>query len=125
ATCTIPIPAAWRGCTDKLYIVAHADVTGPGGVGATAWDNGPCYETTNGNCAKYFTVDRSCFCPLEIDFWPITSTVRERPVAKFQRDAGVADTFLKVSFDTSTTSEYTTSTTVSEDPKFPTRCRRS
>ncbi len=90
ATCTVsPIPDTWRSCTGTLYIVAHADVTGPGGIQQTAWDNGICYPDNKGNCAKYFTVSEMCDCPLIVSFYPITSMVCERPKAKFSRHRAV------------------------------------
>jgi hypothetical protein len=77
AVCTVsPIPTEWRSCTGSLYIVAHADVN-QGTSQQTGWGNGTCYDPTQkGLCAKTFPVTKQCQCPLEIDFYPVTSTVR-------------------------------------------------
>jgi hypothetical protein len=77
STCTIPVQSAWRVCGKTLYIVTHAGVTGPDTIAQTAWGKGPCYDA-KGNCAKYWTFTEQCVCKLEIDYFPVTSTVRER-----------------------------------------------
>jgi len=70
AICTIEhIPSEWRSCTGPLYIVAHTSDT----TGRTAWDDGTCYDD-KGNCAKYFTVTKSCQCPTEFIYSPITTS---------------------------------------------------
>ncbi|KAF3484261.1 uncharacterized protein GIQ15_03585 [Arthroderma uncinatum] len=102
--CTVsPIPSAWRGCDGQLYIVAHADVTGPGSTTSqTAWDNGQCFDS-KGNCAKYFKVNRECQCPVEIDYFPVTST---------SLSTSIYPSTSTTTYTTSTISTYTTSTTV-------------
>lgn len=81
ATCSIPVQSSWRGCGQTLYIVTHADVTASDATQQTAWGKGTCYDS-KGNCAKYWTFTEQCVCTLEIDFFPITYTVRENPRTK-------------------------------------------
>ncbi|KAK2667163.1 hypothetical protein RAB80_017584 [Fusarium oxysporum f. sp. vasinfectum] len=69
ATCSIPIQDSWRACDLKLYIATHASLTA-----GTGWGLGPCYGKSTGNCAKYWTFNTKCQCPVVINYEPITST---------------------------------------------------
>ena len=73
ATCSIPVQSAWRVCGHQLFIATHAAVT-YSGSGQTGWGAGTCFDNA-GNCAKYWTFNEQCVCPLVIDFFPITTTV--------------------------------------------------
>jgi hypothetical protein len=72
ATCSIPIKDSWRACDLPLYIATHGSLTA-----GTGWSAGTCYGKGGGNCAKYWTLNTKCQCPVVINYEPITSTVRE------------------------------------------------
>ncbi|ORY17610.1 hypothetical protein BCR34DRAFT_555179 [Clohesyomyces aquaticus] len=102
-TCTIPVDNGWRSCTGKLYIVTHASIASPTVADGTGWGAGLCWATDNGNCPKYWTVDRTCFCKTTSFPEPITMT--STSTVTFTSTS-------TTSFLTSTTSTYVTSTTI-------------
>ncbi|KAH6874153.1 hypothetical protein B0T10DRAFT_587940 [Thelonectria olida] len=73
ATCTIPVKSEWEACNKVLYIATHADITSTT-VGGTGWGAGTCFDSAGGNCAKYWTFETSCGCPVEYVYDPIVST---------------------------------------------------
>jgi hypothetical protein len=74
ATCAIPMKPEWRICDKPLFIAIHVSATTPAGAHETGWGKGSCYDT-KGNCAKYWTFNTACSCPVIYDFEPITTTV--------------------------------------------------
>jgi len=74
ATCTIPMRPEWRLCDKPLHVAVHVAATTPTGASETGWGKGPCYDN-KGNCAKYWTFNTACTCPVIYDFEPITTTV--------------------------------------------------
>lgn len=76
AQCKIPIDNAWRTCSGKLYLVTHASVTSPSIGDQTAWGSTKCWPSnTKGNCPKYWSIDRTCYCKSTSFPAPVTMTV--------------------------------------------------
>jgi hypothetical protein len=61
-------------CDKPLFVAIHVAATTPAGAHETGWGKGSCYDT-KGNCAKYWTFNTACSCPVIYDFEPITTTV--------------------------------------------------
>ncbi|KAF2684051.1 hypothetical protein K458DRAFT_36727 [Lentithecium fluviatile CBS 122367] len=101
-TCTFPVASSWRSCTEVLYIVTHATIANSSGS-QTAWGAGTCWVTDKGNCPKYWTITRTCYC---------RSTSFPEPVTMTSTSTTTYTSTSTTEYLTSTTSTYVTSTTV-------------
>lgn len=63
AECIIDVDPSWRTCEGVLKIATHAGLTCASGS-QTGWGYGPCFPSSNGNCAKYWTFTTHCQCPV-------------------------------------------------------------